>query len=192
VELAVVFELEPRERCAIEQLEDQLLLPFEHRQKTTLDLAPKRLLLRVLFRRVRERRVVHDAVPREPLCRLRREHRLAVVRQKRSWQASFLDSLTEPVDERLCALARIPLQVATETRAIVEHSKEMDLAIRAVRPDDTATTYVKVEVPQATHVRDLEGPDLARNEGFAEHLCVPLRLRPHEALGPHVTTQGHS
>src|SRR5208283_5464206 len=50
MDLAVVFQLDPRLAHVVELVQSQVGHPFKHRQEPALDLAPKNLLLAILIR----------------------------------------------------------------------------------------------------------------------------------------------
>ena len=112
--LALVFLFDPRLGSGIEQLDGELGLALEHGQKPSFDLSPERFLFPVLLGRIRQRGVMDDAEALKSFGRLGREHGRAVVRQKSPWQAAFLESLRQAVDENLGRLVQIPLQVAAK------------------------------------------------------------------------------
>ena len=71
--------------------------------------------------------MMNDAEALEALDGLGGEHGGAVVGQERAGQAAFLEGLREGVDEGLGGLFEVPLQVAAEPRAVVEHAEELGL-----------------------------------------------------------------
>jgi hypothetical protein len=62
-------------------------------------------------------------------------------------ESSLEIGLTEAMPEILGVLDQIPLQMATEPRAIVEDSKDHRLVHGAVRQDDLSVRLVKIVVP---------------------------------------------
>jgi hypothetical protein len=71
--------------------------------------------------------VVDDAEALEALDGLGGDHRGAVVREQRARQAALVKGLREAVDEGLGGFVEIPLQVAAESRAVVEHAEQLRL-----------------------------------------------------------------
>src|ERR1019366_10626068 len=111
----------------VEQAEGQFGLALEHGQETAFDLPPERFLFSVLLGGIRKRRVVDDAESLEALHGLGGDHGGAVVGQDRARQSALVEGLRERVDERLRRLLEIPLQVAAESRAVVEDAEELRL-----------------------------------------------------------------
>jgi hypothetical protein len=105
---------------------------------------------------------VQDAQTREPLARLAREHRRAVVAEQRAKQPALLDALDERVDQVLRVLVEVPLRVAAQPSPVVEDPQDLrcdPLAVRAQDPDEVRG--VVVQMPQAVHVLALEAAGLA-------------------------------
>ena len=167
VDLALVFLLDPRLGRGVEQVERELGLPLEHGQEAALDLSPERFLLSVLLRGVRQRRVVDDAEPLEPLDGLGGEHGRTVVRQERAWQSTFLERLREAVHEGLGGFIEIPLQMAAEARAVIENAEQLRRLPLPSGRQYGSRPLMKVQVPEAVHVGDLVRTRLARSERLA-------------------------
>src|SRR6185295_9554551 len=111
VALAVVLVLDPCLGDLVQPGEREVLDVLEHRDEPTLELGPEALLLRVLIRRVRQRHLVHDAEPRQPLLHFGGLHRRALVGHQRPRLSALVDRLLEPVHEVLRVLGEVPLQV---------------------------------------------------------------------------------
>ena len=123
VGLAVVLVLDPGLGGLVQERQGQVRHMLQHGDQPALDRAPERLLLGILIGAVRQRGVVQDAQPREPLGDLRRRHRGAVVAERRAWQAALLERLAEPVRDDLGGLGQIPLQVTGKPRSVVEDAE---------------------------------------------------------------------
>ena len=81
VDFAVVFQLDPGLADIVELIQSQIRHAFEHGQEATLDLAPKRLLLSVLIRRIYERVLGANTQASKPLFSFLSDHCRAVVEQ---------------------------------------------------------------------------------------------------------------
>jgi len=68
---------------------------------------------------------VHDAETLEPLLHLGGGHGTAVIGQQGAGQPAFLEGLREAVDEGLGALGQVPLQMAAQARAVIEHAEQV-------------------------------------------------------------------
>ena len=68
--------------------------------------------------------MVQDAEAREAFADLGRRHGRAVVAQRRAGQAALLKRLGEAVRDHLGGLGQVPLEMAGEARAIVEHAEQ--------------------------------------------------------------------
>ena len=86
--------------------------------------APEGLLLAVLIGRIRQRRLVQDAEPGESFDDLGRRHRAAVVAHGRARQAALLERLRQAMRDVLGRLGQIPLQMAGQPRAVIEHAEQ--------------------------------------------------------------------
>ena len=161
---AVVFQFHPRLRGLVEQRQAQVLDAFEHRQQPPLDLCPERLLLAVLVGAVRQRGLVHDAQPGEPLDDLCGRHRPAVVTHPRPRQAALLNRLPQRVGGVLGVLRQVPLQVAGQPRTIVQHPEQQRLRPLAPRGHDLPRPVMVVPVPQPADVLGLVAAHLARGQ----------------------------
>jgi hypothetical protein len=117
--------------------------------------------------------MVDDAEARQALGGLGGDHRRAVVGQERARQAALLDGLAEPVDQRVGGRVEVPLQVAAQPRAIVDHAEQLWVLPRAGGRQHLARALVEVEVPQRVDVADLEAARLA---GLARRVAVGLEL----------------
>src|SRR5437016_6177541 len=89
--------LHPCLRCGVEQSQGEHRLAFEHGHESAFDQGPEVLLFPVLLGRIRQRQILHDTEPLDPLDSLRGFHRRAVVAEQRTRRASLLDPLRETV-----------------------------------------------------------------------------------------------
>ena len=191
VHLALVFLLDPGLGGGIEEIEREVGLAFEHGKEASLDLSPERLLLAVLLGRVRERHVMHDAETLEALGGLGGLHRGAVAGEESPGQSTFLERLRQRVHEGLGGLVEIPLSVAAEARAIVEHAEQLRGALGAGGVEDGARAVVEVEVPEAVDVGDLVGAPLARREHIVVgRLAMATLAGAQEAEALHEAAEG--
>jgi hypothetical protein len=108
-----------------------------------------------------------DAQALEAFDGLGGDHRGAVVGEKGARQSALVKGLRQAVDEGLGRLVRVPLQVAAESRAVVENAEGLRLLPLATGGEHGARALVEVQVPEAVHVRDLVGTRLARHEWLA-------------------------
>lgn len=117
---AVVLNFHPGLGCFIEQFQGQVRNPVEHLHQPTLECAPERLLLPILIWAVRESLLVDDAQAQEPFGDFLGHHRCTVVGQERARQTAFLDRLGQSVHQILRRLRQVPLNVATQSRMVIE------------------------------------------------------------------------
>jgi len=155
VDGVVVLHLDPGLRRLVQQRQGQLDDALEHRHEASLSVRPEDLLLGVLVGAVRERRVLVHAEAQEARARFGREHGRAVVHQRGARQTALLEGLPEAVDEGVRRLGEVPLGVAAQARAVVEHAEQDRRHPCAVGEEHRARAMVKVQVPEAVDVRGL-------------------------------------
>ena len=107
---------------------------------------------------------MQDAEAREAFADLGRRHGRAVVAQGRARQAALLERLGEAVRDHLGGLGQIPLEMANEARAIVEHAEQDRRHPLAAGCENLARPVVAIPVPQAIDVLGLVAADLALDE----------------------------
>ena len=95
--------------------------PFEHGDQAPIDLLPERFCS-VVLGGVRHL-MSYDAQSISPCRGLARLHGGAVVDQQGPRLAALLQRLPQPVGQYFGALAEVPLQVASQSRAIVESAE---------------------------------------------------------------------
>ncbi len=126
---------------------------------------------------------MHDAEALEALDRFGGKHGRAVVGEKGAWQRTFLKGLRQAVHEGLGGLVEIPLEMATEARAIVENAEQLRCLPLSRRSEYGTRALVKVQVPKAVHVSNLVRTGLARSERLAVALlAVAAFARAQQAL----------
>jgi hypothetical protein len=156
VNAAVVLLLDPGLGGAVEQLESEHRLAFEHGHEAALDLSPEDFLFAVLLGRLGEGREVLDGEALEPFLRLGSEHGRAVVAEEPARQASLLEALAQAVDEALSVFGEVPLRVAADTGAVVEQPEQHRVLPLSTLRQHLALGLVEIAVPESVHVRDLE------------------------------------
>ena len=192
---AVVLDFHPRLSRPVEKIERQVRHAREHLHQTPLERPPKTLLLPVLIRAVRKRPLVDDPQTHEPFGHFLGHHRRPVIGQQRSRQTTLLDRLRQPVDQILGRLRNIPLQMATQTRVVIEnaqHHRTKPLATRTQHPE---RTVMKIQMPQRTDVVGFVAADLSLPStlGRSDLTSTRLRSQPvltHHAVRLHVTANG--
>ena len=175
VALAVVVLLDPRLRRLVEPGQGEVVDALEHGHQPALDRCPKNLLLAVLVGGVRECRLMKDTEPGETFADLGGRHRTAVVAHRGARQAALLHRLRQTVRNGLGRFHQIPLQMAGQPRAVVEHPEQDRGAPFTARCQHLARTVVAIPMPQSVDILGLEATHLARLE--------PHR-RCQRALGP--------
>ena len=100
--------------------------------------------------------------------------------ERRARQAALLERLGEAVRDHLGGLGQIPLEMAGEARAIVEHAEQDRRHPLAAACENLARAVVAVPVPQAVDVLGLVAADLALDEARLGALG-PFRLARGEA-----------
>ena len=188
--LALVFLLDPGLGGGVEEVERQLGLAFQHGQEAAFNLSPEGFLFAVLLGRIGQRRVVNDAESLEAFDGFGGEHGGAVVGQKGARQATLLKGLRQAVDEGLGGLVEVPLQVAAESRAVVENAEELRLLPLPIGGQDRARALVKVQVPEAVYVQQAsyERRSRATNgspPGVSRWRCLRPRKRPRPFMKRH-------
>ena len=137
---------------------------------------------------------MQDAEAREAFADLGRRHGRAVVAQRRAWQAALLKRLGEAVRHHLGGLGEIPLEMAGEARAIVEHAEQDRRHPLAASCQNFARPVVAIPVPQAVDVLGLVAADLALDQarlGALGSFCLAGGEAPTlvEAVGSHEAAQ---
>ena len=161
VDLAVVLVLDPGLRRLVQERPGQVGHMLQHGDQPALDRPPERLLLGILVRAIRERRLVQDAEPGQPSRDLGGGHGGAVVAQRRTRQAALLERLAQAMGDDLGALGQIPLQMAGEARAVVEHAEQDRREPLAARRQHLPGAVVAVPVPEAVDILGLVAANLA-------------------------------
>src|SRR5208283_2656446 len=161
MDLAVVFQLDPRLAHVVELVQSQVGHPFKHRQEPALDLAPKNLLLAILIRRIYERVFKEHAQPGESLFGFGRNHGRAVIVEQRAGQIALLKSLAQAVAQLASPFGQIPLQMATEPRVVIEDAQQDRIGPLAVGPQHAQGAVMKVQMPESVDVFAFVTADLA-------------------------------
>ncbi len=122
---------------------------IEHVQEPPLERPPQKTLA-ILVRAVGQRLLVDDAQPQQAFAYFLGHHRRTVVGEQGAGQAPLLDCLGEPMHEVLGGFPKIPLEVATQARVIVEDGQN-DGAHATGRPavGTFFETVVEIEVPRS-------------------------------------------
>ena len=109
--------------ASLSNVERQLGDAVEHLHQPPLERPPERLLLAVLVGAVGERPLVDDSQAQQTFGDFLGHHRRAVVGQEGTWQAAFLDRLGEAVHQVLGGLREVPLDVAAQSRVVIEDAQ---------------------------------------------------------------------
>ncbi len=129
---------------------------------------------------------MNDAEALETFDRLGREHRRTVVREQRARERALLERLRDGMHEGLGGLVEVPLGVAAEARAIVEHAEQLRGVLVAGRVEDRTRALVEVQVPEAVDVGHFVRARLARHERLAVGLLsMTTFARAQQALAFH-------
>ena len=96
-------------------------------ERATTPENPEGLLLSVLLATVGQRLVVREGQSLEPFYDLGGMHRRAVVGQKPPWKAALLHGLHQAVHEGLGVVGDVPLEVASDARAVIEKAEHTSL-----------------------------------------------------------------
>ena len=146
---AVVLDFHPRLGCFVEEVERQFGDTVEHRHQPSFERPPKRFLLAVLVGAVRERLLVDNAEPQQPLGDFLGHHRGTVIGEQGPGQTAFLDRLGESVDEVLGGLGKVPLDMAAESRVVIKDAQRHRPEPLAAGGEDLERSVVEIEVPRA-------------------------------------------
>ena len=161
VHRAVVLDLHPRLGRFVEELERQLGDAVEHRHQPALERPPERLLLAVLVGAVGERPLVDDSQAEQTLGDFLGHHRRAVIGQEGPGQAAFLDRLGESVHQVLGGLGEVPLDVAAESRVVIEDAQRDRAEPLAAGGEHLERAVVEIEMPQRPDVLGFVAADLS-------------------------------
>ena len=105
---------------------------------------------------------MENAQPMETFGRLRCEHRGAIVREQCTRESSFLECLRKAMNQRLGGFVEVPLEVATESRPVVEDAEQLRLLPFAGWRKDGARALVEVEMPEPVHAPAACAPKCTR------------------------------
>ena len=159
---ALVLLLDPGGGGAVEQFERELLHALEHGHQAALEQRPEVLLLTVLCGGVRQRGVMDDAQGVHTGGKLFGQHGRTVVGHERTRQAPTLQGLAQSVHQALGGLVGVPLDMAGEPGAVVEHAQGERRDPGAGSGQHLARAVVEVQVKQRADVVDLVAAHLAR------------------------------
>jgi hypothetical protein len=134
---------------------------------------------------------MHDAQPLESFGEFLGDHRSPAVGHIRSGKPPFLDGLGGPVDEILGGLGEVPLQMATQSRMVVEDAQGDGFLPAAAGREDLQPTVMEVGMPERAHVLGFITADLALFAalGRPDFAGAALDARPRladQAVGLHV------
>ena len=124
MDLAVVFQLDPGLTGVVELVQRQIGDAFKHRQEASFDLAPKRLLLPVLIRRVGQRVFEEHTQPGEARFGFGGDHGRTIIEEQAAGQIALLKRLAQAVAQLASAFGQIPLQMATEPGVVIEDAEQ--------------------------------------------------------------------
>ena len=158
---AVVLDFGPRLRRFVEELQGEFRHAAEHLHQASLEVRPEAFLLAVLVGTVGQRLLMEDPQPQQPCDHFVGDHRRAVVGQQRTGQTAFLDRLREPVHEVLSGLGEIPLQMAAQTRVIVEDAQGDGTLPLAAGSEHLERAVMEIEMPERPDILGFVTADLA-------------------------------
>ena len=105
--------------------------------------------------------LVDDAQAQETLGDFLGHHRRAVIGQESTRQTAFLDRLGESVYEVLRGLREVPLDVAAESRVVIEDAQRNRPQPLAVGSEHLERSVVEIEMPQRPDVLGFKAANLA-------------------------------
>ena len=88
-------------------------------------------------------------------------HRRAVIGQERARQTPLLDRLGESVDQILGGLREIPLDVAAQSRVVIENAQRDRPLPLAAGSEHLERSVVEVEMPERSDVGGFVAADLS-------------------------------
>ena len=165
--------------------------------------------LRVLVWGIGQRGLMHDAQMMQAGGEFLSHHGRAVVAHECTRQGATLQRLAQTVHQALAGLVQVPLNVAGEPRAIVEHRERHRRDPDALAGKHFARSAVEVQMPQPVHMVELEAAHFARLQALAggEHpgggagagaalleQTLRFHITPERAVGRHrrLVTQGRA
>ena len=107
-----------------------------------------------------------DSQAQQPLGDFVGHHGRAVIGQESTRQTAFLDRLGESVHEVLGGLREVPLDVAAESRVVVEDAQRDRAQPLAAGSEHLERTVVEIEMPQRPDVLGFKAADLTRLASF--------------------------
>jgi len=125
---------------------------------------------------------VQDTQARQSAGGLFGQHGRTVVGHQRAWQTALHKGLAQGMNQTLCALIKIPLQVAHQARAVIDHAQQHGGDPQAFAGEDLARAVMEIKVPQyAVHriLWRMQSPAICGVGSFggAIHLVFPGEFR---------------
>ena len=182
---AVVLDFQPRLGDFVEELQRQFRHAVEHLHQASFEGRPETLLLAVLVRTVGQRLLVNDPQSLEPLGEFLGDHRSPIVGHERSGQTAFLDGLGRPVGEVLGRLGEVPLQMAAQSRMIVQDTQSDRKLPLAAGREDLQPAVVEIAVPQRADVLGFVAADLTLFAALGRQDFAGAALNAHPRLAEH-------
>ena len=105
-------------------------------------------------------------------------HRRAVIGQESTRQAPFLDRLGESVHQVLGGLREVPLDVAAQSRVVIEDAQRDRAQPLAAGSEHLERSVVEIEMPQRPDVLGFVAADLARLAPLFRAYFARALLRP--------------
>lgn len=96
---------------------------------------------------VRKRSLVFDPEPVKTVRGLTGQHGRAVIGHQAARQASLLKCLAQPIKKRIGCFIEIPLQVAADTRRVVEYAECLGGVIVAAHVYDLQASGMEIKMP---------------------------------------------
>ena len=194
---AVILLLAPGLGRQIQLINGETGFAFQHRHQTSFDPAPEGLLFSVLVRRIRQRRLVQHAQSGQAGSGFLGQHGGAVVGHQGARQAALHEGLAQAVDQTLGRFIEIPLQMADQARAVVDHAHQHRRHPDTLTREHLARAMMEIEMPQRAHMVDFEAAHfkplqpIARGKGagsgalglgLAEH-ALRFQIAPDGRIG---------
>ncbi len=104
---------------------------------------------------------MYNSQPLQPFGEFLGDHRSPAVGHIRAGQTPFLDGLGGPVDEILGGLGEVPLQMAAQSRMVVQDAQGDGFLPAAAGREDLQPTVMEIGVPERAHVLGFVTADLA-------------------------------
>ena len=103
---------------------------------------------------------MQDTQTRQAAGALLGQHSGAVVGHQGARQAALHEGLAQGMDQTLCGLIKVPLQVAHQAGAVIDHAQKHGGDPQAFAGKDLARAVVEIKVPKCVDVVQLKAAHL--------------------------------